>query len=150
MDIRSGTGFPAGALSNFAPHPFEIDGVACASMEGFLQSLKFKNPEMQAQICTLTGLAAKQRGRKKKWDGTLWWRGKQIDRFAEEYQTLLDRAYEALSENDKFRKALLATQDATLTHNIGKRKPQDTILTKSEFCGRLTAIRERLKKTETK
>jgi hypothetical protein len=31
---------PARALSNLAPHGFEIDGIVCASMEGFLQSLK--------------------------------------------------------------------------------------------------------------
>lgn len=41
MDIGSGTGYPSAALSNFAPHSFVIDGVECASMEGFLQSLKF-------------------------------------------------------------------------------------------------------------
>ena len=40
MDISSGNGYPAGSLSNFAPHGFIIDGVECASMEGFLQSLK--------------------------------------------------------------------------------------------------------------
>ena len=47
MDIGSGTGYPSAALSNFAPHSFVIDGVECASMEGFLQSLKFQDPEMQ-------------------------------------------------------------------------------------------------------
>ena len=47
MDIGSQNGYPSGALSNFAPHPFEIDGIKCNSMEGFLQSLKFSNPEMQ-------------------------------------------------------------------------------------------------------
>ena len=43
MDIGSGNGYPSSALSNFAPHEFELDGVKCASMEGFLQSLKFKS-----------------------------------------------------------------------------------------------------------
>jgi predicted NAD-dependent protein-ADP-ribosyltransferase YbiA (DUF1768 family) len=38
MDIGSGAGYPASALSNFSPHPFEIDGITCNSMEGFLQS----------------------------------------------------------------------------------------------------------------
>lgn len=41
MDIGSGSGYPAGNLSNFHPYQFEIDGVTCNSMEGFLQSLKF-------------------------------------------------------------------------------------------------------------
>ena len=59
------------ALSNFAPHAFIIDGIECASMEGFLQSLKFSNPEMQKQVCTLVGKAAKFKGKKKKWYQTL-------------------------------------------------------------------------------
>ena len=48
MDIGSGTGYPSANLSNFHPHAFTIDGITCASMEGFLQSLKFENPDMQA------------------------------------------------------------------------------------------------------
>ena len=67
MDIGSSNGFPAGTLSNFAPHPFVIDGVECNSMEGFLQSLKFESVEMQRYVCTLVGKAAKFKGKKKKW-----------------------------------------------------------------------------------
>ena len=146
MDIRSGKTYPSCSLSNFAPHPFEIDGVECNSMEGFLQSLKFKNPDMQVEVCKLVGYAAKQKGRNKKnWDGALWWRGEEIDRFAPEYQELLDRAYEALSKNNKFRKALLATGNAVLTHSIGRRKQSDTILTKNEFCERLMWLRAKVK-----
>ena len=51
MDIGSSRSYPAGTLSNFSPHPFVLDGVHCASMEGFLQSIKFKSPEMQEQVC---------------------------------------------------------------------------------------------------
>lgn len=40
LDIHSGHDYPSGALSNFAPHPFVLDGVECASMEGFLQALE--------------------------------------------------------------------------------------------------------------
>jgi len=46
MNIGSGNGYPSSALSNFAAHPFVIDGVHCASMEGFLQSLKFDKPHI--------------------------------------------------------------------------------------------------------
>lgn len=67
MDIKSGNGYPAANLSNFTPHPFEIDGVQCASMEGFLQSLKYKNPDMQQYVCTLVGEKAKLKGKEKKW-----------------------------------------------------------------------------------
>ena len=50
MDIHSKGKYPANALSNFAPHLFILDGVECCSMEGFLQSLKFKNPEVQKPV----------------------------------------------------------------------------------------------------
>ena len=77
MDIGSGNGYPESALSNFAPHQFEIDGITCHSMEGFLQSLKFQNPDMQAHVCTLVGKKAKFKGKKKKWyrSQTLYWQG---------------------------------------------------------------------------
>ena len=115
-------------------------------MEGFLQSLKFKSPEMQEEICSLVGRAAKQRGFLKNWKTrqTLWWRGVPIKRNSDEYQELLDRAYIALSKNTKFMKALKATHNATLTHSIGRSKPSDTILTTREFCSRLTKLRDGL------
>ena len=146
MDIGSGTGYPSSALSNFAPHPFIIDGVECNSMEGFLQSLKFKDVDMQKSVCLLVGKAAKFKGKKKKWyrTQTLYWNGVEYKRDSEEYQQLLDKAFDALSENSRFQKALLATGTSTLTHSIGKNKQSETVLTRSEFCSRLTQIRERL------
>ena len=81
MDIGSGNGYPSASLSNFAPHPFEIDGIKCNSMEGFLQSLKFESVEMQRFVCTLVGKAAKFKGKKKKWyqKQELYWNGKHIN-----------------------------------------------------------------------
>ena len=148
MDIGSGSGFPSATLSNFAPHPFVIDGVECNSMEGFLQSLKFSNPEMQREVCKLVGKAAKFKGKKKKWwrTQTLYWQGTEILRDSQEYQDLLDRAFNALAQNGGFRAALLATGNSVLTHSIGKTKITETVLTRQEFCSRLTKIREELRK----
>ena len=148
MDIGSGSGYPSSNLSNFSPHGFVVDGVECASMEGFLQSLKFQDPEMQKHVCTLVGKAAKFKGKKKKWwkTQTLYWQGEAIPRDSDRYQELLDKAFNALAENSSFRRALLATQNATLTHNRGKKKISETVLTKNEFTSRLTAIRSRLQK----
>lgn len=150
MDIGSGSGWPAAALSNFSPHPFVIDGVECASMEGFLQSLKFKEPDMQIEVCKLVGKAAKFKGKKKKWwkTQTLHWQGQEFKRDSQEYQDLLDRAFDALAQNTSFQKALLATNNATLTHSIGKSKKQETVLTKQEFCSRLMKIRKKLQRGE--
>lgn len=148
MDIKSGAGYPASALSNFAPHGFTVRGVDCASMEGFLQSLKFKNPDMQREVCKLVGKVAKARGAKKNWQRTqtLYWQGEPIQRSSTGYQDLLDDAYMALMCNTKFQKALLSTGNATLKHSIGRKKASETVLTVQEFCGRLTDIRDHLQK----
>mgnify|MGYP003291310734 CR=1 FL=1 len=147
MDIGSGTGFPSATLSNFSPHPFVFDGVECNSMEGLLQSFKFSNPDIQKEVCKLVGKQAKFKGKKKKWwkDQTLYWQGQVFTRNSKEYQILLDRAFDALSTNNTFKKALLATGNATLTHSVGKNKQEETVLTKQEFCSRLMRLRDKLK-----
>lgn len=148
MDIGSKCGYPASALSNFAPHPFMLDGVLCNSMEGLLQAFKHSNPEMQKHVCSLVGYKAKLAGREKKWwrTRTLYWQGKEYQRDSEDYQKLLDIAYDALFQNEGFRRALAASGDAVLTHSIGKTDPKVTVLTRSEFCGRLMRLRAALPK----
>ena len=146
MNIGSGNKYPSNALSNFAPHPFVLDGVEINSMEGLLQSFKFKNPEMQKEICKLVGRQAKFAGKNKKWWTTqiLYWQGKEYKRDSEEYQQLLDKAYNALAQNKSFQRALVASGSAVLSHSIGKTKQNETVLTRKEFCSRLTVIRKAL------
>lgn len=149
MDIGSGAGYPASALSNFAPHAFHFDGVDCASMEGWLQATKFQQVHQQIAMCSYVGLAAKRRGkgRNRHWQRVqkLWWNGVEYDRHGKPYQELLDRAYAALATNDGFCRALLASGDAVLTHSMGRRDAHDTVLTRREFCSRLTKLRRELK-----
>lgn len=144
MDIGSGKAYPSNALSNFAPHPFIFDGVECNSMEGLLQSFKFESIPMQEYVCSLVGLKAKYKGKRKKWwnNQTLYWKGKEYPRSSQEYQDLLTNAYDALFTNESFKKALKAARNATLTHNIGRSNENETVLTKREFISQL----ERLKK----
>lgn len=66
MNIGSNNNYPGCALSNFAGYRFVIDDIQCNSMEGFLQSLKFKSEDMQKEVCLLIGKAAKFKGKKKK------------------------------------------------------------------------------------
>lgn len=146
MDIGAGNDYPSCALSNFARHPFTFRGVKCASMEGLLQSFKFSSPEMQKYVCTLVGRTAKFTGKKKAWHQTqtLYWNGKPIKRDSQEYQDLLDEAYDCPYQNEGFRRALAATRRATLTHSIGKSDMRRTVLTTSGFCSRLRKLRDRL------
>lgn len=150
MDILSTGKYPANKLSNFAANGFVLDGIQCNSMEGFLQSLKFINPDMQKQICLLVGIGAKKAGANKNWrkKQELYWQAKVYPRKSDDYQKLLDRAYNALSENEAFRRALIASGSAVLTHSNGSNKESETVLTSREFCSRLTTIRERILKKE--
>ena len=152
MDIGSGKRYPCNSLSNFSPHPFVIDEVQCNSMEGFLQSLKFKDPPMQEYVCTLVGKQAKFKGKNKKWwkTQTLWWKGKEFGRQSIRYTLLINRAYDELANNASFRKALLASGDAVFTHSIGKNDASRTVLTERDFCYILTRLRKKIKSQESK
>lgn len=119
IDIRGGEPGPAGALSNFCAYPFIFDWVCCAGAEGLIQSFKFDDPKVQCEICRLVGREAKFRGRERDaaWKKVqkLWWQGQEYDRHSEAYQHLLDRLFDALSENPDFRAALLASGEGNLT-----------------------------------
>jgi predicted NAD-dependent protein-ADP-ribosyltransferase YbiA (DUF1768 family) len=148
MDISSDGDYPSSMLSNFAPHAFVLDGVLIASMEGFLQSLKFSEVARQRDVCMLVGKAAKLKGQEGSgWqlEGKLHWNGQDIDRFSDKYQRLLDRAFETLyTTNEAARRALLATGEAVLEHSIGNPDAKQTVLTQNEFCSRLTQLRRML------
>lgn len=129
FDIKTKAPYPAGALSNFAPHSFTFDG------------------REQERVCRLAGPVAQSVGRKHDWrfTGTLWWRGKPYDRLSDEYQGLLDRAYQALfDQSERFRSALAATGAARLTHTIGKSDPCETTLTAEELHAARTSARRRI------
>ena len=132
-------------LSNFSETDFEFDGVQVKSMEGFLQSLKTSDVEKQILICSLVGKDAKTVGSfNTEFDGShLYWKGKPIDRFSGEYQTLLKRVYHARFEHDaNFRKALEYTKNKKLIHTVGKTDPKETILTDAEFINLLSGLHE--------
>lgn len=148
IDIRStGTGL-ALALSNLAPYPFVIDGMACGGMEGFLQGLKVADPAEQRALCRLTGRAAYEAGQLHDWKPaqTLWWQGAPIARASDAYQNLLDRGYQALcDQSEPFRAALVASGSRPLLHTVGKTDIRDTVLTADEMVSRLTALRAGLR-----
>ncbi len=131
-------------LSNFYPNEFEFDGVKCASMEGFLQSLKFKNKSRQIKVCSLVGIDAKNAGKRKwlwKFTGNIYWQGKKIKRDSGEYKNLLFRVYRALLKNETFAKAIEDSYWCKYTHSIGKRNNRKTILTEEEFIWILNKMR---------
>lgn len=150
IDIHSKGEYPACAISNFAEYEFCIDSVKCLSMEGFLQSVKFKSIKKQKQVCLLSGKEAKNSTRhtfaQLRWRIThkLYWQGRKICRFSDEYQELLNKAYKELSRNADFICALKSTDNCELTHSIGETDTRKTVLTEYEFVSRLIKIRNAL------
>lgn len=148
IDISSTSKYPSGYLSNFTPYTFTFRGIEFTSMESLLQGLKFEGVETQNSVFQRVGVKAKLRGKKRKWylNQTLYWQGVPMKRDSAEYRAIVEEAYEALSQNKDFQKALLATGEKTLYHTMGKSDPTRTILTEVEFCEVLTKIRNKLQK----
>jgi hypothetical protein len=81
INIVSTADGPVALMSNFAYTPFMLDGLECASVEGFIQGLKCENPDKQARICARHGYEAKRAGTRERnrhvlQTQTVWWRGK--------------------------------------------------------------------------
>ena len=146
IDILStSTVYPEAELSNFCHYPFEVDGVKCGGMEGFLQSLKFFTRKKQLEICALHGKKAKKAGEKKRlWRliGRVHWQGRIIKRKSKDFDHLISLAYnEMYKQNESFRTAPAATAGKKLTHSIGSHNKRKTILTEEEFISRLEWLR---------
>ena len=142
LDIKAKDKGIGGALSNFAPHAFTIDGVQCASMEGFLQSLKFQDTAEQQRVLYMKAKEAKEYGSKRSWDRYLYWKGTKVDRFSKEYQSLLEKAYRSMLANPNFKQALVDSKRKILLHTIGKTMRKNTVLTWWEFIWILYKLRK--------
>jgi predicted NAD-dependent protein-ADP-ribosyltransferase YbiA (DUF1768 family) len=143
IDFRKS--YPANVLSNLYPNTFRFRGETMASMEALLQSLKFANIDAQRSLWKRSGFQAKFAGKGEPWweKQTLYWKGEEIPRHSEEYQSLLTEAYyELFEQNEKAREALISTGNEKITHTVGTTDPNRTILTRNEFCARLTVIRD--------
>lgn len=127
------------------PYTFMFRGMSFTSMESLLQGLKFEAVEEQNVVFRLVGVKAKRKGKSCKWhlNQTLWWQGKPMKRSSDEYRDFVEEAFEALSYNNDFLKALQATGDKRLYHTIGIPDPTKTVLTEDEFCSILTRLRLR-------
>ena len=150
LDIKAKSGGAGGALSNFAPHEFTVDGVRCASMEGFLQALKTPSVKKQQKVCAMTGIDAKNAFRysARRYlflrTGKVYWQGRTIDRMSGEFDLLITRAYDALFENEGFRAALKEAKGKNLIHSHGKAKKKETVLTEEEFIFQLLRLMEKV------
>ncbi len=117
LNITRSVAAPFEAISNLAHTPFELEGVAYASVEGFWQSLKSDDPARRREIAAMSGPEAKKAG-----EGPADYvshGGEVLIAGSPEHWALMERAIEAkFTQNGKARKALLATGERLLTHRV--------------------------------
>lgn len=136
-------------LSNLFPHAFVIDGVKCASMESFIQSLREEKVEVQKTICSdYSGMMAhKMKLCLRDWrpSGIVFWQGKPINRFSNEYTELMTRAYDCLFEQSiLFKEILFRKRHFHLIHSMGCDDIHETLLTEKEYRFQLNRLITRL------
>lgn len=137
------------SLSNFEPRNFTIDGVHCASIEGFIQSLKFKDIDKQKEVCLTVGPIAKSLGnaatRDWKNDYILYWQGVEYDRRSDEYEKLITRMYDCVfDQNAEYKKLIKESIPYILIHSMGRSYFYQTTLTQKEFVNQIYRLQGRL------
>jgi predicted NAD-dependent protein-ADP-ribosyltransferase YbiA (DUF1768 family) len=118
INVTSLSPDPIRLIANFAPAPFELDGVRYACVEAFWQSLRFA-PDERAAIVGLDGGAAKGQGSQRPYGSHVTYGGSEIPVGAYEHWQLMRRACRAkFAQNADARAALLGTGERPLIHVV--------------------------------
>ncbi len=150
INVFSTAPWPGNQLSNLAASEFVIDGMTCASAEGFIQALKRRDPDEQRRICGLVGIEAKRAGSGEVHEqvvreGRLWWLGQEIELGSIGHFDLVERALTAkFTQHEASGQALRETSGMTLTHNTGRPESPTTTLRANTFIAMLYRIRATL------
>lgn len=129
-------------MSNFAHTPFELDGVAYGSIEGFYVALLFLEPARREKIAPLYGVVAKRMGKKSKLKRTCY-NGDWFDLGSEAHLALVKRAIRAkLEAHPEIARAFVATAPRPIVHETGDPDPPDAEFPAPVFCKILTELRD--------
>jgi len=137
-------------LSNLFPRIILIDGITYHSLEAFFRGLCWNGSQsvLENEIAILSGLNAwRIRYVLPDWrqKQILYHNGKEIPRESEEYQRLLEYAYDCMFEQSIiFQNALRKTKGKILMHTLGNHNPKETLLTEEEYMRMLLRERDRL------
>jgi len=133
------------AMSNFVLSPFELDGRLLASVEGFIQGIKFPpgHPARERAFVS-SAWEAKQcgQGADKQY---AYWGDARLEFGSVEHHRLVERALRArFAQNEGLRRVLRSTRDLDILHETGEPEPGRTSLPAALFCRILGDIRDAL------
>ena len=138
----------AKVLSNLFPYKFEFRGKQLSSIESFFQGAKFKDVEMQNYVLEYSGLDSNRIKVASDYNwrltGKLYWQGKPVDRFSQEYDDLLDELYISAIQNPLYRNVLKKC-DRYILHAMGETEKTETVFTRYEFEKQLNCLKDFLK-----
>ena len=133
------------ALSNFCLSPFVLEGVLLASVEGFIQGIKFRPGDpLRPAAFGSSGFEAKAFSARAGRAGA-WWADQQHEYGSPSHLALIESAIRArIAQNGGLQAALRSTNPATIVHETGVPESPWTSLKASDFCRIITAIRTEL------
>ena len=135
-------------LSNLFPYEFEFRGKKLKSIESFFQGIKFPNVNMQNLVFEYSGLDSNHIKSCSSYDwkdtGIVYWDGKPIDRYGEEYDDLVDEVYISAIQNQLYRN-VLKNCNKPIIHTMGKKEKSETVFTRYEFEKQLNCLKDFLK-----
>jgi len=138
----------AKVLSNLFPYEFEFKDKKMGSIEGFFQGIKFKDINMQNLVIKYSGLDSNyiKIASDCDWkaDGIVYWQGKSINRFSQEYDDIIDELYISAIQNPLYRN-IIKKCDKYILHEIGKAEKEETVFTRYEFEKQLNCLKDFLK-----
>lgn len=135
-------------FSNLFPYEFDFKGKHLHCIENFFQGIKFKDKELQDFVFLYSGLDSNhiKAATDYDWKQTriVYWQGKEIDRYSQEYDDMVDELYISAIQNPLYRNALKIC-DRDIIHVIGETEKSQTTFTRYEFEKELNCLKDFLK-----
>ena len=134
-------------LSNFSNTPLFLQGEYFASMEGFIQGIKYPHGTQERwRTFMLVGKRAKLMSPVSS-QPFVWWKETQLQYGGHAHRNLIKRAlHKKFMQNKDCCDVLISTGALILTHNTGTPESPHTSLPSHVFCDFLTQLRKRLRK----
>lgn len=131
------------ALSNFSLSPFEFEGQLLASVEGFIQGIKFPPGHASRELAFVSSAwdaKACGQGADKQF---VYWGDARIEFGSDAHHGLVERALHArYAQHEGLRRVLASTQGLDIQHLTGEPEPERTSMPAALFCRILSEIRD--------
>lgn len=133
------------ALSNFVLSPFVFEGVLFASIEGFIQGIKFAEADPRRERAFLLSAWDAKRLGEEADRSAVYWQGASLAYGSTAHHQLIEAAIRTrIEQSPGLQQALLSTVGSTLIHDTGHPESPTTSLPAVVFCRIFEDLRQDL------